>query len=153
MNEDKTGENQPKAEPSLVKSVVPIIFFTALNSILHDSGVPRPLAIMLSATVVFLPAYWFPPRPAISFLRYAIALELFLGEFVIGFWPIPTLLRHFMPIQFAYSIPALVVSVLVYFQLEFLHPKKNGSFGKWVFGSLVFALVVAGAVTILPQGK
>jgi hypothetical protein len=153
MIEDNQSENRLKAEPLTGKSLISLIIYSVLSSTLRDSGVPTPLAIMISATVVFLPAYWFPPRPPIRFLRYAIGLEILFGEFVIAFWVIPKLLRQSMPIQLAYAIPSFSFSFLLYFQFKFFPHMKKVGFAKWLFGCLIFALLVAGVVTVLPEGR
>src|SRR5215469_10744147 len=99
-------ENKPKIE-GLIKVGAAAFYFQIMESVLRKYlGVPDPLAITISTAIVFLPAYWVPPKPEISFLRYGAMIGAFVAAYAMES-SVPDLLRRYMPIQLAVSVPLL----------------------------------------------
>lgn len=108
------------------------------------------VALIGSAIVMVLPAYLIPPRPSISFLRYVTGHEILVAAIWITFWPIPKLLGQVMPLQLAYALPLLSLSLLLYFVLPIFYPDpRRIRFSRWALVCLLLSLAVACAVTLV----
>ncbi len=148
-------EIKPKAEGALVKVTAAVFYFQAAGFILrHYLGVPDLLAFTISAAIVFIPAYWVSPKPGISFLRYAAIIGELVGAFAAAL-SIPDLLRRYMPIQLAVSLPLLVLCLPLYYVLLKLAPDplRSVTLVKWALVILVTPIVVAGIATIRPDAR
>ena len=145
---------RPGAKESKFLALV-IVNSMVYNVLWRYLAISAPLALAVSAMVVFLPGYWFPPRPRVSFLKCAVVLELMIAAVVASLWPIPSLLRQFLPIQLAISIPSLLLGIPLFFLIGRLNPYYRGrvSFVKWLIGCLIWTLALVLAVTFLPEAR
>jgi hypothetical protein len=139
--------------PSSEKRITVSCLFSVTYGLLAKAGASFPLAILVSSIIIVLPMHWVPPRPSVSFLRHAVGHELIVAVAVIALWPMPKVLVEYMPIQLAYALPTLLVSLVIYFLLDIiLSPGiRKVSFVKWTLGCLVLAVAVAGAATAMPD--
>jgi len=148
-------ENKPKAEGTLVKLFGVLFYFQLTESILRKYlGVPDPLALTISAAIVFLPAYWVQPKPEISFFRYGASIGALVAAYAMEL-SVPDLLRRYMPIQLAVSVPVLAVCLPLYYLLVKLAPDSWHKVGlvKWALVFLVIAITVAGVATVRPGSR
>jgi hypothetical protein len=144
-------DSQPKVEGTSVKLFAQMFFLFLVDHVLRKYlGLSNASAFIISATIVFLPAYWVSPKPPISFPRYAAAIESMFVALVLVF-TIPDLLRTYMPIQLACGLPLLLLSSSLYYPVVKLapNPVRKVRFVEWALACLVLTLIVAAAATVL----
>jgi len=145
-------EQRLEAQGALVKILAAMFYFQIIISVLRKFlDVPEPLAIAISAAAVLLPAYWVPPRPEVSFFRYAGSIGSLVAAYVVVL-SAPDLLRPYMPIQLAVALPLLTVCAPLYYLIRKLVPGfgRKIRLASWLIAVLTGAMICAGVATLRP---
>jgi hypothetical protein len=117
LKSEATKQKRRPPEGALVKIFALVFYFQGIDYVLRRYlGMPEPLPLAISATAVFLPAYWVPPRPDFSFLRYVVIIGTAVAAFAIALLT-PDLLQRYMPIWLAVSLPLFLFSLPLYYFL------------------------------------
>jgi len=153
--DSREQENRPKVEGVWGKVFAVVFCFFLTESIQRKYlWVPEPLALTISAAFILLPAYWFPPRSEITFLRYAGIIVALIATSAIEL-STPDVLRQHIPIQFAVSLPLLVMCLPLYYLSLGLAPDtwRKVGLAKRAAAFLVTAIVLAVAATTEPEAS
>jgi hypothetical protein len=126
-------------------------FFAVISWPLIKAGWSRPLANAVAGSVVVLAAYWIPPRPKISFIKYLIIFEYIVLGYSLIFWLVPPILKQYMIIPFAYGIPSFLFLVSILFVLRAFTSNRRISAVTWIGFSLILAVIISVFATLLQR--
>ena len=101
------------------------------------------LSLMSFFGVFYLLDYWTPPRPTVSFGKWAIRIVLIVGYMVLGLGVIPNLLSRFLWAWLAYGASAFVLIVSAYWIPMVRETKRTSLLQTLIFATafgVVFAL-------------
>jgi hypothetical protein len=120
---------------------VPLSILIATN--LKGTGMSEKVALVISASTIYLLAYWIPRKPQVGFLMYAAVTEYFIFGVVAAFWIVPPILNRRFSIFLSYELPVFTMLLSMYFWLRSLAGREKFSFVRWLFGAAFFATIIS----------
>ena len=110
--------------------------------LIHQEVLSWPRAAPLLALVLLVAEYRHRPKPETPFWIYCLWSLCIVLVGSLALWDLPNLLRHRLPVELAFGIPALIYSTALYW-LGSSYRRWQPKFLFWLIGCMLFTFIYA----------
>ncbi len=104
---------------------------------------PSAEAFLAAGLLAAIAAYWIPPKPRESYLRWILENLFFIIGFYLAFWKVPTLLHRWISYSAALGLSLFVFFSIVYWVLKMLGYERQVNLTSWLVQSLLWAFYLS----------